>query len=208
METDIENIILDSLKELIGLACINDPNLESKSKLVYPVKRDKKRRVSEQEIRFLFIKNIENSTDYLYSVEVPTSEKYFFTGKEENKRSGNFDACIYGENKERQHLIEFKSLNPKNASYNKDFEKLIKDEDGLTNYFIQVIINSDNGTRTITSIETKYKEGIEHAISSNLENTNKSKLVIFLCEIGKNKRIIRYEMKDDSLTHPNKLYPI
>ena len=205
MTNDIEEIILDSLKELIGLACINDPKSESKSKLVYPIKRDDKRRVSEQEIRFLFVKNIENKSDYLYSVEVPTSKKYFFTGKEENKRSGNFDVCLYGENKKRKHLIEFKSLNPKNASYHKDFEKLIKDEDGLTNYFIQVIINSDKGT--LPSIEKKYKEGIQNAISSNLNNRNKSRLVIFLCEIGDNKRILKYEVIDNSLANPNQLYP-
>jgi hypothetical protein len=206
MTNDIEEIILDSLKELIELKCIKDPITEIKSKLVYPIKRDKTRRVSEQEIRFLFIKNIENKSDYLYSVEVPTSKEYFFTGKEKNKRSGNFDVCLYGKDRERKHLIEFKALNPKNASYHKDFEKLIKDEDGLTNYFIQVIINSDYGT--ITCIEKKYNEGIQNAISSNLNNRNKSKLVIFLCEIGKNKRIFRYEIFDKNLSNKNQIYPI
>jgi hypothetical protein len=205
MNSEIEKLILDSLKELLELKCIKDPITEIKSKLVYPIKRDKTRRVSEQEIRFLFIKNVENKTDYLYSVEVPTNMAYFFTGKEVNKRSGNFDACIYGENKERKHLIEFKSLNPKNASYNKDFEKLIKDEDGLINYFIQVIINSDDST--FINIENKYNEAIKLAISSDIVNTNKSKLVIFLCEIGDNKRIFKYEVIDNFLTKRNKLYP-
>lgn len=205
MGKEIEEIILDSLKELLGLACINDITSESKSKLVYPIKRDDKRRVSEQEIRFLFIKNIENNTDYLYSVEVPTSKTYFFTGKEKNKRSGNFDACIYFENRKRKHLIEFKSLNPKITSYYKDFEKLIKDENGLTNYFIQVIINSDEDT--FINIENKYIEAIKLTHSSDIENTNKSKLVIFLCEIGSNKRIFRYEVIEYSLSNKSKIYP-
>lgn len=206
MNKDIEGLILDSLKELIEIACINDPYFESKSKLVYPVKSDNSRRVSEQEVRFLFINKIDKESDFLYSVEAPTKEKYVFTGKKGNERSGNFDVCLYENNKERKHLIEFKALNPKNASYHKDFEKLIKDENGLTNYFIQLIINSDTGT--LTSIEKKYNEGIQNAISSNLDNTNKSKLVIFLCEIGENKRILRYEVIDNSLTNPNQLYPI
>lgn len=204
MNDDIEQLILDSLIEVIDLKFINDSNTEITSKLVYPTMRNGVRRVSEQEARFVFVKNIENKTDFLYSIEAPTKEKYFFTGKEENKRSGNFDVCLYDENKNRKHLLEFKALNPKDSSYGKDFEKLIKDEDGLTNYFIQVIINSDKGT--LPSIEIKYKKAIQYALGKNQDNHNKSKLVIFLCQIGINKSILKYEVINDSLTSSKRLY--
>ena len=94
MENDVEKLILDSLKEVIELKCINDSNKTKTNKLVYPTKRGELKRVSEQESRFLFIKKIETESDFLYSVEAPTKGKYYFTGKEENKRSGNFDVCL------------------------------------------------------------------------------------------------------------------
>jgi len=204
MENDVENLILDSLKEVIELKCIKDANNETTNRLVYPQKRDDLKRVSEQESRFLFIKKIENESKFFYSVEAPTKEKYYFTGKEENKKSGNFDVCLYGEDKKRKHLLEFKAMNPPVASYEKDFKKLIKDEDGLTNYFIQVIINRDNGT--LLNIEKKYNKAIQYAVKNNDDNKNKSKLVIYLCDIGLKKSILRYEVINDKLSSPKNLY--
>lgn len=203
MNNNLEELILDSLKEVIELRCIKDVNKETTNRLVYPQKRSDLTRVSEQESRFLFIKKIENDSDFFYSVEAPTKEKYYFTGKEENKRSGNFDVCLYGDDNKRKHLLEFKAMNPKSASYEKDFEKLIKDENGLTNYFIQVIINSNTGT--LPSIEKKYNNAILYAIDKNKANKNKSILVIFICDIGK-KRILKYQVINDKLTSPKILY--
>lgn len=198
MKNDIEKLIRDSLKEVVELQCIKDVNKETTNRLVYPQKRSDLTRVSEQESRFLFIKKIENDSNFFYSVEAPTKEKYYFTGKEENKRSGNFDVCLYGDDNKRKHLLEFKAMNPSLASYEKDFKKLIKDEDGLTNYFIQVIINRDNGT--LPNIEKKYNKAIQYALENNADNTNKSRLVIFLCDIGTNKSILKYEVTNDILT--------
>jgi hypothetical protein len=203
MENDVEKLILDSLKEVIELKCIIDANNETTNRLVYPQKRGDLKRVSEQESRFLFIKKIENESDFFYSVEAPTKEKYYFTGKEENQRSGNFDVCLYGEDKKRKHLLEFKAMNPPDASYEKDFEKLMKDEEGLTNYFIQVIINSDNGT--LPNIEKKYNNAIQYAVNKNKDNYKNSKLVIFLCNIG-GKKIWKYEVIDFKLSFPQELY--
>lgn len=202
MENDIEKLILESLKEVINLKCISDTNKKTKNKLVYPTKRNDKNRISEQEARFLFVQKIEKKNDFFYSVEAPTKEKYIFTGKEGNERSGNFDVCLYDENKQRKHLIEFKALNPENASYNKDFVKLIKDENGLTNYFIQVINNTNTGT--LPNIEKKYNEALEYAKKNDLKN--QSELVIFLCVIGNNKAVYKYEVKDVKLTLRNELY--
>lgn len=95
-------------------------------KLVFPLKsnddeRDR-RRISEQEIRFLFVRVIDNAKDFdgYYAVEVPTVRKYRFkdiqpivTG--ENKMDGycsaSIDVCLYNSKLERTNLIEFKAHN-------------------------------------------------------------------------------------------------
>lgn len=202
MNKTIEELILESLKEVINLECIGNPDFKSTNKLVYPVKTKGEIRISEQEARFLFINKIEKETDFFYSVEAPTKEKYVFTGKKGNERSGNFDVCLYGKDLQRKHLIEFKALNPENPSYNKDFVKLIKDENGLTNYFIQVINNTNTGS--LLNIEEKYNIAIEYAEKSELKN--KSLLVIFLCVVGNDKAVYRYVVKDSKLSQRNELY--
>jgi hypothetical protein len=156
--TSIENLIITSLKEFNQLACITELKKVTESKLIFPVKRDGKKRVSEQEARFVFV-------------------KYRFLGA--NERSGNFDICLY-ENGMRKHLVEFKGLNPKQSSYSKDFEKLLYDESDLDNYFIQVLESINNGT--IPNIESKYAEAIENVKSKNRQI--RSNLNIYLCVIG------------------------
>ena len=181
---NIESLIVNSLNEFLELSCITEIKTEKKRRLVFPIKRDGKKRVSEQEIRFLFIQEIQDKSVFHYSVEVPTKEKYKFLGL--NDRSASFDVCLY-ENRKRKHLIEFKALNPKQSSYSKDFEKLINDETDLVNYFIQVIESTDKGT--IPNIENKYKIGIEHV--KNKYQLIKSCLKIFLCDTNKKHNKIR-----------------
>lgn len=43
MENKVEKIILDSLKELLELKWIEEPNEEKKNKLVYPTKYNNER---------------------------------------------------------------------------------------------------------------------------------------------------------------------
>jgi hypothetical protein len=194
----IENLIIESLKDVIDLVCVNEPNGESKSNLVFPLKRDGKTRVSEQEAKFLFMQRVEKVGEFLYSIEAPTSETYKFSGQ--NKRSGNIDVCLYRKSdKKRIHLVEFKALNPDQPSYSKDFEKLFWDEDGLTNYFIQLLENTDSGT--IPNIVKKYNEAIKEAKGKELADF-KSCLTIFLCDLGK-KWILKYNVeKTGELSEP------
>lgn len=105
----VEGLIVATLKDVIDLQCITAATNKTMSKLVYPVKRNETTRISEQETRFLFVQNVEKTSDYLYSIEAPTREKYTFSG--ETLLSGNIDLCLYGNGK-RKHLIEFKALNP------------------------------------------------------------------------------------------------
>ena len=185
----VEDLIIATLKDLIDLQCVTATTNQSRSKLVYPVKRDNTTRISEQEARFLFVQNVEQTSDFLYSIEVPTKEKYKFSGK--TLLSGNIDVCLY-ENGKRKHLIEFKALNPDQKSFSKDFEKLFYDEDGLDNYFVNILKNTDRGT--IPSIEDKYKKAIEN--SREKYKTLKSRLKIFVCVIEK-RNITKYEVDEN-----------
>src|SRR5574344_175220 len=92
--SSIESLIFKSLQNLFELKCISDTS-DANGKLVFPIKRDKTKRISEQEARFLLVKQLEKQeqTKFQYSVESPTTKSYCFTGKGE--RSGNIDLCIY-----------------------------------------------------------------------------------------------------------------
>jgi hypothetical protein len=67
------------------------------SHLIFPVKRGA-RRVSEQEVRFLFAHALEAidapGEALFYAVEVPTEKKYCFSG--EGERSASTDLALYG----------------------------------------------------------------------------------------------------------------
>jgi hypothetical protein len=190
---EIETLIIKSLKELLSLKCITDENDVACGKLVFPIKRDKTKRISEQEARFLLVKQLEKQeqTKFQYSVESPTTKTYCFTGKGE--RSGNIDLCIYDKG-ERCNLIEFKAMNPKQSSYTKDFEKLFCDESNLVNYFIQILENTNNGT--IPNIERKYRMAIETVREK--QTVFQSSLKIFICDLGE-KSIMKYEIDKNGL---------
>ena len=184
----VESLIIASLYDFMDLEYITKPDAKGKSNLVFPITRDEKQRVSEQEARLLFLQHVEKDGEFLYSIETPTTKAYKFSGK--NERSGNIDVCLYGkEDRKRKHHIEFKALNPKQASFSKDFEKIFGDEEGLTNYFIHALVKTDSGT--IRNIEKKYNEAVKNAIAENTDF--KSCLVIFLCDMG-NKEITRYDV--------------
>lgn len=189
----IEDLILKSLNEFIELNCISDSNDMCSSKLVFPVKRDNTKRISEQEARILLVKQLEKpeQTKYQYSIETPTVKIYSFTGDKE--RSGNIDLCVY-DNGRRINLIEFKAMNPKQNSYSKDFEKLLCDESDLVNYFIQVLENTNNGT--IPNIECKYRTAIEHVREK--QKAFQSCLKIIICDKSK-KSIVKYEVDKNGI---------
>lgn len=165
METKahIEEIIKNTF-EVIGKVYKTNKEGSTPSKvnrIIFPKKRrDKTIRISEQELRFVFVeqllKHIEKDNwDVYYSVETPTQHGYigFKSGKPEvddkKGQSGNIDLCIHDNQGNRICLIEFKALNPKEADYQKDFCKLQHEDEGnnkLLRYFIQIVENIDSGT--------------------------------------------------------------
>jgi len=189
----MEALIIASLIELLDLVCISDTI--SENNLVFPIKRDKTRRISEQEARFLLVMQLEEQKQsrYQYAVEAPTMQTYSFTGKGE--RSGNIDLCIY-ENGKRHSLVEFKALSHKQSSYSKDFEKLFFDyhsdtDNELCNFFVQILENENQ------KIEDRFKKAIEESMKKH-KGERKMEVILFVCILTKNE-IVKYNIKGSEL---------
>ena len=135
----IEKLIEISLKDLIKAITTDGTS----SQLIFPKYRNKTVRYSEQELRQIFLRNVEEDGNYFYSVETPTKLVYSFLNLEkpetkatntsgDHHRSGCCDVTLYTENKIESlaSCIEFKHGNSKSIC--KDFLKLAK-EVKLTN---------------------------------------------------------------------------
>lgn len=136
---------------------------------------NKEDRISEQELRFIFVEQLNdyvskhNISNIYYSVETPTEKKYVFSkdevpklAMEDDKKgvSARTDLVIYKKDEDgfkKVALIEFKALNPSKRNYEKDFCKLNNEGEGegILKYFIQIVKNYDGGT--IKSIKDKIK---------------------------------------------------
>lgn len=120
---------------------LNDAKRQCLSRIVFPQKRrDDTTRISEQELRFVFVeqlnKKIEKDWDVFYAVETPTKDSYsgFSKGQDpkqdENGRSGEFDLVIFNNHMNRIALIEFKANNASSHDHKKDFIKLNNPKEG------------------------------------------------------------------------------
>lgn len=78
---------------------------DSGSRIVFPTYRDSNHRVSEQELRFVFVEQVQGllkEYDYYYSVETPTKDIYRFSQDkkyispriDESGKSASFDLSI------------------------------------------------------------------------------------------------------------------
>ena len=149
---------------------------ESQSRIIFPKYseqyRDSETRISEQELRFIFVEQFNkyceaNQWNAYYSVETPTEEKYVFSkehikvvpykadGKEKTGQSAMIDLSIHNDKFDRIALIEFKALNPEESAFAKDFCKLSNEPTCLT-FFIMIVKSHDNGT--ITNIHKKLSQ--------------------------------------------------
>lgn len=122
-------------------------------------------RVSEQELRQLFIEEFGKNSDVAklnlrYSVETPTQGWYVFSEEAKNDgRSGNFDFTIF-KNREIVAIIEFKAGNTK--SYKTDLEKLSSGDEGDANtlrYLINILVGADKGT--VNNINSKFQSSAD-----------------------------------------------
>jgi len=113
-------------------------------------------RISEQELRFLFVEEFlkEPNNGYYFSVETPTEMKYKFGKTNDNikidpaGRSASIDMYIFNkcsENKYHRLLnIEFKNANASQKSISKDILKLMHEEENGA--FVLLLKNTDGGT--------------------------------------------------------------
>ena len=146
----IEAVIERTLSKLNSLYHRDGGGLED-TRLIFPrywVTKEGERvvgelRVSEQELRFMFVEELNKYCDahreweVYYSVETPTSNSYQLTG--ESQQSGCIDLCIHGNDLKRIALIEFKALNPSEHDHAKDAFKLKHEIEGELRYFIEIV---------------------------------------------------------------------
>ena len=137
------------------------------SRILFPKYREiGKTRFSEQELRFIFVeqlnKEISNGWDVYYSVETPTMERYKFKDEEHPKvckegekgMSAQFDLVIHDNNYQRIALIEFKANNTLAKHHEKDFVKLNEEgSEKVMTYFLEIVKSSDDNT--IDSLKKK-----------------------------------------------------
>jgi len=207
---NVEDLIKNSLQKLqeIGWEKRTPNDEQKKRKLIFPSYRveknekadeEKHKRISEQEARFLFVRELEiaENTDFYYSVETPTKKTYKFSKKDDKDyqpqivsvenggQSASVDVTLYEkrtDNFKRNHLIEFKFGNVETCK--KDFLKLLYDLDGLYNYYINILdvknLSIENeGDRTFKSVKKKYKKAIEYLVGVESEQKSILKIILF-----------------------------
>ncbi len=146
------------------------------SRIIFPKYSKDNTRLSEQELRFIFVEKFNqycsaHNLDWFYSVETPTAYKYKFSNnghkiepiKDDDGQSAMIDMAIYNSTFKRIALIEFKALNPDPSCFTKDFVKLkaeLHENPELLTYFVMYIkayaINKENPAYdTIQSLKSK-----------------------------------------------------
>ncbi len=183
---EISTRVLERLS-IMGDELGNDFSCE---KMIFPKKENedkdthakkKERRISEQELRFIFVDEFKKvHPDLYYSVETPTKSKYRFgvlfkdikidnTGK-----SGSIDMTIFdradGEYK-RDLNVEFKHTNVPTAHIAKDILKLVNEPpDGA---FIHLLDNTFNDT-LCNKVFNKFTEKEGTGVLNKLNESFKS----------------------------------
>ena len=165
LESDIKEVVGKTFNAITDL--YNGQN--GQTHLVFPhyYDRDGKEgeiRVSEQELRLLFIEEMTRlHPDWQYSVETPTKKKYRFPENDkpqvcEDGVSARFDLTMWVHGKMAA-IIEFKAGNASKHDYNKDLCKLANKDEGekdTLRYFVNVL--EDSTEKTFDNIDDKFKE--------------------------------------------------
>ena len=201
----IEKMIRESLLDVRDL--YTDKTISSR--IIFPTYSDDEQRLSEQELKCIFLRKTEQS-DFYYSVETPSKNKYLFVDKDEPKvlfsgeesketfQSSMIDTTLYDSNKTLLSHIEFKYGQSSVFSIQKDFLKLICESQNVKyNYFAHYLGNSDNGTKK--AIFSKYRQALNNimTINTNIDDFERkiSKIIIFVMFARLNE-IYRFSLKD------------
>lgn len=142
------------------------------TRLVFPNYSDGRRRVSEQELRFVFVELLQpllEKYNYYYSVETPTKDKYKFSDKgkcckpviAKDGQSASFDLTIKDQAGANIAIIEFKAKSASSHEYAKDFCKLWNPEEKSNyKYFINLFEKIEKSTEK--TFCNKLESGTEH----------------------------------------------
>lgn len=159
-------------------------------------------RISEQELRFLFVEQFikDTSNEFFYSVETPTEEKYKFgknlediiKNKNIHKKSASIDMCVYKRNEkkyERIFNIEFKHENGAHKNIAKDILKLVREKQN--GVFIHLLKNTRRDT-----LCNKGKTGVfDKCLTSFTEFSTD------WCKTDKSIQLIIISLKEKTLIH-------
>ena len=131
----------------------------SQTRLVFATYSNDKRRVSEQELRFVFVEQLQQilqDYDLYYSVETPTKSRYLFSEKRkyvepcisDRGKSASFDLTIKDSNGNNVAILEFKAKNAHPHEYAKDICKLWNPEEKAKyKYFINLFEKIEQKTK-------------------------------------------------------------
>lgn len=158
------------LDRLTKIGCENE-SMVSSGQLIFPTKNNVKR-ISEQELRQLFIEEFKSlQMELFFSIETPTIGKYSFTNKakklkvadkDDNGQSALLDMSIFNKNfssYERFLNIEFKHKNTTHNNISKDILKLVHEKQ--SGVFILLLKNTNRGT--LKSVHKKISDSfVEH----------------------------------------------
>ena len=164
---DVIQNVYDKQREVGG-----EKNNSPESRIIFPKKRGDKIRISEQELRFIFVEQLnkyirDNKWNVFYSVETPTLGRYSFKGKEPivdeiNGQSASFDLVIHDNDYKRIALIEFKANNSDEYEHKKDFLKLsYPEKEGKENdvFFIEIVDGATSETfRSLSNKASSHKD--------------------------------------------------
>lgn len=168
-------------------------SLVSSGQLIFPSKRDG-RRISEQELRQLFIEEFKvKHTDLYFSIETPTVYSYSFTnvlkqikiGDEANGgQSALIDMCILKKESKisdytRLFNIEFKHRNATEANISKDILKLMHEQENGA--FVLLLKNTDDGT--LKSVFKKFSSSFDTHLQNNCWSKNESFIEIIIISL-------------------------
>lgn len=164
------------------------------TRLIFPKSASKSIRVSEQEARFIFSNQLNNST-FLFSVETLTQQGYQQKGKK--KTGARTDLTIYSGTGKRILNVEFKAVTistraTKKTKFpiSKDIQKMLHEENnGLWFHILESVNNS-----TIKELFGTFKESILECIKES-DDAIKNKNIIFHICVLKHKFSLQRELK-------------
>ena len=213
----IEDLIEKSFNDLIKALTTDGTS----SQLIFPKYRNKTVRYSEQELKQIFLKNVEEDKNYFYSIETPTEYVYCISNsdnptvkevheKDDNYKSARFDVSLYNKdykvNDNILNHIEFKYGNPdqKNAIC-KDFLKLVSEvkfTNEKKNFFVHYLcVKTEKGweSKTFPSLFKKYCDSIVDIEKTLKNETNLKNVTIYLLcffEDSKSSSVYRFSLND------------